>query len=347
MKKYLYLGVLLVSLSLRAVAQDAHFSQYYASPLTLNPAMTGFFDGKYRVNTIYRNQWQDGLKTKAYKTVGVGLDVRFPMKRRHDAFGAGLLLYNDKAGTGNFSTTQFGVSGSFLKALDFDGNNVISGGLQWGIVQRTLTYENITFNDQFNGSNGFTLPTGEALPRNNFAYNDLNAGVTWAHRGEHRKTLYAGLAAHHATRPNVSFYTGDGVPTVRLPIKLAVQLGAQLPLGEPRHNNDWMPRFIAYWQGQHLEMNIGSGFRFAFTPYGDSAFHLGMWARSSRDVKNAVGLDGLVAMTGLEYKGLIMGFSYDLNLNDIPPPGQQRAAFELSISFIGEYEDDSVSCPTF
>ena len=34
-------------------AQDPNFSQFFASPLTLNPAMTGLFDGTFRVAGNY------------------------------------------------------------------------------------------------------------------------------------------------------------------------------------------------------------------------------------------------------------------------------------------------------
>ena len=39
-------------------AQDLHFSQFFNSPLTTNPANTGFIpDANYRVGINYRSQW--------------------------------------------------------------------------------------------------------------------------------------------------------------------------------------------------------------------------------------------------------------------------------------------------
>ena len=53
-------STLLISVFVGAVsllsAQDTHFSQFYASPLNLNPALTGVNDGTYRIAGIYRNQ---------------------------------------------------------------------------------------------------------------------------------------------------------------------------------------------------------------------------------------------------------------------------------------------------
>ncbi|WP_287060456.1 type IX secretion system membrane protein PorP/SprF, partial [Algoriphagus sp.] len=51
-----FFGTLVLSLSHSAFAQDPQYSQYYAAPLYLNPAMAG---GELtgRVGFNYRNQW--------------------------------------------------------------------------------------------------------------------------------------------------------------------------------------------------------------------------------------------------------------------------------------------------
>ena len=48
MKKTILLIALIVSV-ITMKAQDPHFSQFFASPLTLNPAFTGKFDGEWRL----------------------------------------------------------------------------------------------------------------------------------------------------------------------------------------------------------------------------------------------------------------------------------------------------------
>ena len=57
MKKILLgLGVAIVAVS-AVKAQDIHHTQYFASPLTLNPALTGLVRGDVRVAANYRSQW--------------------------------------------------------------------------------------------------------------------------------------------------------------------------------------------------------------------------------------------------------------------------------------------------
>ena len=71
MKKIFTLSVT-VMLAFSVVAQDPNFSQFFASPLTLNPALTGKFDGDFRVAGNYRNQWP--AFNNAYTTSTLSLD---------------------------------------------------------------------------------------------------------------------------------------------------------------------------------------------------------------------------------------------------------------------------------
>jgi len=64
---YLY-RILTLTLILAAIsysndlkAQDPHFSQFYAAPLYLNPALAGTSAGNYRVGVNYRDQWRGAL----------------------------------------------------------------------------------------------------------------------------------------------------------------------------------------------------------------------------------------------------------------------------------------------
>jgi Type IX secretion system membrane protein PorP/SprF len=55
-----------LGMSLSLFAQDPQFVQFYASPLQLNPAMTGVHPGKWRVIANYREQWNSILDSKPY-----------------------------------------------------------------------------------------------------------------------------------------------------------------------------------------------------------------------------------------------------------------------------------------
>ncbi|MEL6925345.1 MAG: type IX secretion system membrane protein PorP/SprF, partial [Bacteroidota bacterium] len=55
--------VLLVSVASFAQAQNPinHFSLFDFTPLTLNPAQTGAYEGSVRIGGLYRDQWRSFL----------------------------------------------------------------------------------------------------------------------------------------------------------------------------------------------------------------------------------------------------------------------------------------------
>src|SRR5580704_13053357 len=98
MKVRFYVILTLLAGSLAVNAQDSHFSQFYASPLTLNPALTGNFNGFYRISGIDRNQ-DPGLSQSnpAFSTPSIAVDVSLLKNLiKNGALGVGLVFLNDQ-----------------------------------------------------------------------------------------------------------------------------------------------------------------------------------------------------------------------------------------------------------
>src|SRR4051812_14474115 len=81
-------------------AQDPNFSQFFASPLTLNPALTGKFDGNLRVAGNYRNQWPTINNAFTTYTASVDAGILKSAVPEFDQFGVGVLAFSDKSGNG-------------------------------------------------------------------------------------------------------------------------------------------------------------------------------------------------------------------------------------------------------
>ena len=118
MKKILLTFVVFLIATASIKAQDQHFTQFYAAPLTLNPALTGSMDAKYRLGLIYRDQWRNVLDDPS-TTFGASLDLRFGVKfnkkNSRDAAGIGLLFFSDKNPGTDFTTNQIAIAGAFHK----------------------------------------------------------------------------------------------------------------------------------------------------------------------------------------------------------------------------------------
>ncbi len=347
--KKIFLIVFIALTTCSLWAQDKHFTQFYASPLTLNPALTGAFSGRYRVSGIYRDQWR-GVLDNPYTTFGAAVDVRFALDRKtqyEDAVAIGLQFFTDKVGGLDFNTNQISLLAAFHKGLDQDKKQFLSAGIQASLAQRNINYEDITFHDQFNGIDGYVFPTGENLPENNFSFSDFSAGINYSYSPKRQTQFFAGLSLHHFLQPQLSFYQDEDANYIgdsKLFMKISGQLSASFPLND---NLSLLPRFLFATQGPHLQMNIGSNIRIPFGGYGGNALQIGTWARPVRNDDSQFYLDAVVALVGFEFSGVFFGLSYDINIPDLTTYKVGQNAFEFSITYLGNFEDDSIMCPSF
>ena len=335
---------------LNAEGQDRLFSQFYASPLTLNPALTGTFEGRYRVSAIYRDQWAKAIEDP-YATFSTALDLRWrigEVKSKHKDFAAvGLLFYNDKAGLLEFSTTSILVSGAYHKALDDKNTQYLSLGFQIGVAQKNINYADVTFDDQFNGTTGYSNPSNERLPDNNFAFGDYSVGLNYVFSPQYSKTrFFIGGAMHHFTQPSVSFYhqsdSEANEPENKLDARYAAQVSAYLPVTD---GIQLQPRAIFDSQGGHLKLDAGLNIRINTSEYRNLAMHIGSYVRPVQDYDDSIRMDALVALLGIEFNNVLIGMSYDINLGEVS--SFNRRTFEFSVAYLGEYEDDVILCPKF
>jgi len=339
-----------IGLFFSSQAQDKHFTQFYASPLTLNPALTGAFDGKYRVGLNFRDQWRGALD-EPFRTFSTSLEVKFPLKQffkfaKKDNVAIGLLFFSDKVGGIDFNTTQIALSASYQKALDTENRHYIMLGFQGGLAQRNVNYEDFTFEDQFNGLDGYTFETTEVLPGNNYSFSDYSVGLNYSYTLSRKFSVFAGGAIHHIFEPEQSFYTIEDESTNIN--TLFSRISGQLSVTYQINNSiSIIPRAMYAMQGPHTEITAGSNVRVSISEYSGSAIQAGVWYRTAAFDDNGFGTDALIALVGLEINGVVVGLSYDVNLSDLSTYKQGQNAFELSIAYFGEYDSETILCPKF
>lgn len=334
-------------------AQDYHFSQFFAAPLTLNPALTGAFSGTYRVAISQRSQWGQTLETP-FSTTAFSADFKYyvnPKKRRYkDAFGVGVLFASDRLAEFNYSVNQIMVGGAFHKALDPNTNQTLSLGFQFGVVQRNVSYDQLTFEDSFDGTSVFVDGASlEELPANNYAFGDFQLGLNYAYAPKDGVAVYVGAAIHHFNQPEQSFFAevtrGTNVEvTQTLYRRYSGYINLRLPIGR---DVALSPRIYAYSQGPHLVTSAGSNLRFLLDDSNGAALHLGAYVRGVGN-DSGYGIDSAVGMFGVEYDSFLVGLSYDSGLNGLQTNRRHQGAFEINIAYLGKTNDDeAVPCPKF
>ncbi|MFN4233777.1 MAG: PorP/SprF family type IX secretion system membrane protein [Bacteroidia bacterium] len=308
MKKF-NLSILLI-LPLLTIAQDVHFSQYYETPLIINPASAGFYDGRQRAVLNYKNQWQ-GIPNP-FVTMAASFDMPlFESNKRNAHLGIGLNAYRDQAGDAKFGTTQINLSVSGIVKLN--PNHKISVGMQGGGAQRSANFSNLEWGNQFIG-NGFNtnLVSNEINTLNSFLYGDLSAGIFYEYSNIENsfasKDVFKfnlGLSGFHLNKPDLNFYNGASDK-----LHTRYVLHSSLRYDIPESRLSLVPMAMYAMQGPSSELLASMLFRISLSESGkittffkESALSFGCGVRSG---------DAIIPQVMIEFHDYSFGVSYDL-----------------------------------
>lgn len=294
---------------------DPHFSQYYMYPSWLNPALTGAFDGDYRVTGIYRSQWGS---IAPFNTPGVSFDVNGNNTLN---YGGSILQQNAGDGGYNYLTAYGNIAYTGVR-FGAAGNQRLVFGLQAGLIQRRFNPSKLTWADQWNPITGYNSsnPTGEFLSRTSATAFDAGAGVLYYDAQPGKKAnIFAGFSASHITRPDDKFSPGS---TEKIPVRYTLHGGVRLVVNE---NLTITPNFLYLRQRTASEAMIGAYAQIK-APL-NTEFLFGANYR----VK-----DAFSPYMGFFYKNFTLGVSYDVNTSDLSRVQRGANSFEISLSFIGK-----------
>ncbi len=340
MKKTLFFLSILLIFSAGATAQDPNFSQFFASPLTLNPASTGKFDGIFRVAGNYRNQWPSINNAFITKTASVDFHLLGDFLPDIDRWGIGFLALNDDNGNGALKTNQFSVSTAYHKGLDENGYHQIGVGFQGSYTDKRLDISKLDFEDELTAL-GFTGVTSEIFPQDGLKvkYFDLSAGVLYNGSTNGFNNFYLGASMYHINRPKETFQGGQ----FYLNSRTTIQAGGRLPLGQ--YN---AVHFATNYSFQANANNLMFGGAYALNLNNDLDYptnvYLGAWMR----VNNVT--DAIIPYVGLEYGDFHLGVTYDLNVSSLQPASNLRGGIEISLIYIKKPVDKELkklNCPKF
>ncbi len=314
-------------------AQDIHFSMFYASPLNLNPGLTGVFDGSYRAAGIYRNQWRS--VSTPFVTYSGSFDIKLLQnKLPNDIFSVGALFVGDRSGDGKITMNSAMASVAFHKSLDKNRKHFLGLGLQLGYTNKSLKWQQLAFPSQFNSSTqDFDLnqSNGENIARPNVGYFDFQAGLLHQSTIKDFMGIMTGFTVFHLAQPRESFL---GDKAVKLPMRYTATLGLRFKVTK---NFFIAPNFIYQYQNKAQEINFGSSFEYV-APLGKSDFvaSLGGWYRLK---------DAPVITAGIEYYRVRAQFAYDINTSTLKPATNGRGAFEIALIYTGFIKTKSLTAP--
>ena len=321
LKKHVLAALLFSAFIISAHAQDIHFTQFGAVPLTVNPAQTGLFQGSYRIQALYRTQWNSGVKN-GYQTPVINLDVPINGFRKEDWIGLGADFYSDKAGTAVLSSQLIAIDAAYHFGLDKKSESAFSAGFKIGFAQRSVNRDALRFQDAIisgGQSADYTLINAAGKTFTDMAFGLNYRGVS----GTKLKTIYnIGVSAEHLLGPSANYFEPNSKVS-ELPRRYNIHASADVPLGNIfavypsaiiRYTST-QTEIQGYVLGglkinpkENIELRAGLGYR-----VGDAAQIIG----------------------GIVYGNIRAGIAYDFTVSDLRSNNVAKDGFEIAVGYIG------------
>ncbi len=322
-------AIALISLGVEA-QQDYHFSQFFASPITYNPANSGAFESDVRAAINYRSQY--GSISEPFKTFAFAADAPIKLtKKAYDRnfLGVGLFATNDN--TGDIEFNNFHIAGNVAYAIDLGGTNenphFVSLGLQFGYMQRSQNFASATWERQWDGTGFDTgVANGEQhagkVTESNF---DFGGGMSWFYSINDRSRVLVGAAVLHANRPQVNLLGNDEA----LMTKATGHISAAIRPADSEVT--YLPNIFVMFQGPNRIIDVGSEIEFSLWDRTQStrfknnlSTNLGAYYR----VQDAIYFIGRV-----NYHDFSFGLSYDFTISKLAANNNGRGGVEIVLTY--------------
>lgn len=326
----------------QARSQDLHFSQWFNSPLTTNPANTGFIpDADYRIGANYRSQYVNILSVP-YKTISIYGDAQLFRNRIENGWlGVGGVILRDVAGAGNLTSTKIYGSLAYHQMLGY--SSLLTAGFNVGWANKRIDPTQLKLPDQFNKATGFFdagIPSSVVFNTTSTSYLDLQLGLNYAYFPTDRLYINGGVSVHHINRPKETFFSSSSGFDNRLSPRYIGFATASIKLSDMVIINP-----MAYYSNQAKASELVGGANLNYNLSGDGTTQLlgGLYYR---------GGDAFIPMVGFQWSSFRMSFTYDVTSSSLSTYNNGRGAVEFSLvrhGLFGQFDGSKRQslCPTF
>jgi type IX secretion system PorP/SprF family membrane protein len=319
--------------------QDPFFSQFYAAPLHLSPSLAGISSGS-RVSMNFRDQWP--------KLPGnfVTYSFSYDHNVRSLRSGFGVFALQDKAGSGNLSTTQIG--GLYSYRIKVNHYLTLRPGMHFMYAQRKVDFEELIFIDQLYQDNPGAAPSAYIDPTEDIVYVDFSSSLL-----AYSKDFWAGFTLDHLLKPNQSLTGSKDV----VPYKLSIFGGSQFNIKGNMRALKAVPENVTWAINYkvHLGNNVPIREQNSQLDFGlywhKMPMVLGVWYRGIPFFKTNKGHEAIVLLFGYKIDELSIGYSYDFTVSKLL--ASTGGAHEISLTYLFDLSKNRkvkrtrVPCPHF
>lgn len=289
------------------LAQDPHFTQFYAGPLYMNPASAGNAicdeTPAGRATAQYRNQWP-GL-TGNYKTFNLSMDQPFDIVHG----GIGVQYVRDNQGSGIITSQS--LMTSYSRAAKLNDKLRLRIGFQFGLANRTLDLTKLRFADQLDSL--LHVDPDNTAAVESITYPSIATGFLLS-----GKNFYVGGAVFNLNQPNWSFYRN---PNEFQPKRITLHGGYTFKI---KDGFSLIPQVQFMKQAIFGELLLGSNAQI-------KNFIAGMWYRKTLLNYRNGNAEAIAVNLGYQTSAFRVIYSYDLTISDAR--SAYPSSHEITLSF--------------
>lgn len=304
-----------------SISGQVKFSQFYASPLLINPAHTGRFNTKsYRVGGAFRREITAQEKIYTQSTFFFDSKVLNKIAPENDCFAIGFLGLAEKSEAEGIKNTYLSISVSYQKALDDEGKQQIGIGFQTTFARRKLQKPNLIFEDQVTAwlNSGYSNIDIFQLENVDVTYTDFNAGLVYQGRLNSNNLFTAGISMHHITKPSRTFQGGE--------LNLSRQAWSHLALEKNLANEKKLYAALLISYSEKSVNDLFTGLTYQIKINKNNQFILGAWLRNT-----VIRGTSIIPSVGLNFNGFTINTSYDVSITS--KNDNQKGATEISLIY--------------
>ncbi len=334
----LILAIFFILIKGASYAQDPVFSQFFSSPLNVNPALTANINSDWRAISNYRSQWMGASSPYVTGTISYDSKVqkKIPFQEENNFVGLGGMLMFDRAMGGIAKAIYGSLNLSYnIKLIDGNSNHRLGIGFGATYGKRSVDYSRLNFEDQYTGF-GFNtnLPTGETALSDMKAFISVNTGLVYSITSEN-SNFDIGVAAFHVNRPKQTFLKDDNQ---RLAIRKVAHANFETYLNDRTIlNANAIYQLQSSTKTSAKYLSAGGGVGYYLGDDKGPIINGGIWYWAE---------NGFVPYVGLVYNNLQFGLTYDITTSKLSASARKPSSIELSIILRGSREPSkNIPCP--
>ena len=305
---------------IQTYAQDPIFSQFFSSPLSINPSLAGNGNADWRMIGNLRNQ-SIGQGIGNLSTTSLSLDGKLfkQQSKTTNYIGGGFMFLQDAGLDGAYKNNSFQLMASSHVSLDDEDMQGLSVGLGAAYSNTLIDFSQISFGQQLSSS-GFnrTLPTNEPFLSTVKPYVSMSAGITYSYSTE-ESNFDIGIAGYRFIKTNASALND---PTQLNPPRYNIHADYQTYLNEKTVLNASAMYVLENGLNTYMGgVNFGRILDDTEIP---AVLNLGLFYR---------GNEAVIPYVGMMYKNIQAGITYDVNVGSSTNAVGTLKTYELSFIF--------------